>query len=256
MVFRADGPLLRPEELPRLGIISNPEKDYLSYFNRIEGKKVLCIGYSEAEIDAYVAKYAPASISVLTLWAGHPDAAVGKYPLHLGDITKRTPYEDNTFDSVLSLSLLEHVSDLDAALIEMRRITRPGGEVCAMFGPAWSSAYGHHAYVRQEPLLDFSLWQMPAFLHLLCTPQEVERWYQEQGHSLADAKAVIHWFHAAQGINRLPYDAYMKAFSTHMTLEQAEMMTLDVPRDLLDILRVRYGWTDFSTYGGKYLLRA
>jgi ubiquinone/menaquinone biosynthesis C-methylase UbiE len=37
------------------------------------------------------------------------------------------PYEDASFDSVLSCGVLEHVHDPDASLEELRRILRPGG---------------------------------------------------------------------------------------------------------------------------------
>lgn len=37
------------------------------------------------------------------------------------------PYEDGTFDAVLSCGVLEHVSDPDASLDEISRVLRPGG---------------------------------------------------------------------------------------------------------------------------------
>ncbi len=37
------------------------------------------------------------------------------------------PYEDNTFDSVTMLDVIEHVVDVDACLAEMKRVLKPGG---------------------------------------------------------------------------------------------------------------------------------
>mgnify|MGYP000105399565 CR=1 FL=1 len=37
------------------------------------------------------------------------------------------PFEDDTFDSVLALGVLEHVVDLDGLLREVQRVLRPGG---------------------------------------------------------------------------------------------------------------------------------
>src|SRR3954452_7413709 len=36
------------------------------------------------------------------------------------------PYRDGEFDALVCLSVLEHITDLDAALVEFRRVLRPG----------------------------------------------------------------------------------------------------------------------------------
>ena len=43
------------------------------------------------------------------------------------DAAQRLPYLDATFDLVFNNSALEHIPDLDAALREIARVTRPGG---------------------------------------------------------------------------------------------------------------------------------
>ncbi len=40
---------------------------------------------------------------------------------------RRLPFADNSFDVVISNSVLEHIPDLDQALVEMRRVLKPGG---------------------------------------------------------------------------------------------------------------------------------
>jgi len=53
-------------------------------------------------------------------------------PLFLkkGDVTKM-PYEDNTFDTVLLVSILEHLraDELEKAMIEVFRVLKPGGQM-------------------------------------------------------------------------------------------------------------------------------
>lgn len=48
-----------------------------------------------------------------------------------GSICK-LPYESNQFDCIVSVSVLEHIHELDSAMKEMRRILKPGGT--AFFG--------------------------------------------------------------------------------------------------------------------------
>jgi ubiquinone/menaquinone biosynthesis C-methylase UbiE len=43
------------------------------------------------------------------------------------------PYKDDSFDVVCSFKVLAHVADIETALAEMARVTRPGGHVLAEF---------------------------------------------------------------------------------------------------------------------------
>src|SRR6185369_2024838 len=52
----------------------------------------------------------------------------------------RLPFADAAFDAVTISFGLRNVSDVDAALAEMARVTRPGGRlvVCEFSHPAWA----------------------------------------------------------------------------------------------------------------------
>ena len=70
--------------------------------------------------------------------------AVGKanlpsLPFAAGDAT-RLPFGDDAFDAVTISFGLRNVSDPDAALAEMLRVTRPGGRlvVCEFSAPVWA----------------------------------------------------------------------------------------------------------------------
>ncbi|MFZ5889708.1 MAG: class I SAM-dependent methyltransferase [Myxococcota bacterium] len=67
------------------------------------------------------------------------------------------PFPDNSFDVTCSFKVLAHVRDIETALAEMARVTRPGGHVIAefynpnslrgllkRFGPAGAIAHGTH----------------------------------------------------------------------------------------------------------------
>lgn len=63
---------------------------------------------------------------------GAPDAVVAleRYPdvrAYLSSDPRGLPYEDGSFDAVLSCGVLEHVGDPDASLDELHRVLRPGG---------------------------------------------------------------------------------------------------------------------------------
>jgi SAM-dependent methyltransferase len=45
----------------------------------------------------------------------------------IGDCEERMPWEDNSFDRILAIHLLEHLYDLPAALDEVARLLRPAG---------------------------------------------------------------------------------------------------------------------------------
>ena len=65
-----------------------------------------------------------------------PDEPAGSKPLDEADaMVDHTPdpvalpYDDDAFDAVLSCGVLEHVSDPDGSLEELRRVLRPGGRL-------------------------------------------------------------------------------------------------------------------------------
>jgi SAM-dependent methyltransferase len=247
--------------LPYVGIISNSTKDIGDIANKylpLYSKNVLCIGLSEEEIDQHVACYGPSQITSLTLWENHIDAQTTRFTLVIGDITKRTSFDDDQFDAIITLSLLEHVDPLSDALMEMRRICKRGGIIASIFGPVWSCAYGHHLYAINpaDPLLNFSLWNMPAFMHLLWSKAEIEAFYVENGYSLSDVKTVYEFMFQWPGINRLMYDDYTAAFSELFQIEYVENMLNDINKSIIDELREKFkNNRDFHSYGAKIVLR-
>jgi SAM-dependent methyltransferase len=54
------------------------------------------------------------------------------------------PFPEGSFDVVLSVAVLEHITDIQTALDESYRVLRPGGRFCAVWGPAWLTYNGPH----------------------------------------------------------------------------------------------------------------
>ena len=46
-----------------------------------------------------------------------------------GDIEKEIPFEDDMFDAVIMLELIEHITEVDTMFKEILRVLRPGGKV-------------------------------------------------------------------------------------------------------------------------------
>jgi SAM-dependent methyltransferase len=247
---------MKVEDLPIVGLISNTDKDFFGKFSQLFNKKILLIGFSEEEAIDLVEKYHPKEITMLTKWADHKDAEVSRYKLTIGDICKKTSFDENQFDSVLTLSVLEHLDNLSGAVNEMSRICVPGGEMLHMFGPAWSCAYGHHIYAKaDDPLLNFSLWQMPAHLHLLCSKDEIYDYYCN-ARDEESARAVLHWFYDTPIINRLFYQDYLSFFEDGgLIVDSIVNMNNLLPVNHLLHLRNKFpNYKNFSTYGSKIKL--
>ena len=68
----------------------------------------------------------------------------------------RMPFPDNTFDALWTFRVLEHIPNPEKALIEMRRVIKPGGFILLHFANDVDryAAQGH----RVRPYSDFDIW--------------------------------------------------------------------------------------------------
>jgi SAM-dependent methyltransferase len=74
----------------------------------------------------------------------HIASRLGTRPTFVyGDITRRTQFDDEAFDVIYSVSVLEHISDITAAFVEMRRLLKPGGFMLHGWNPYFSPNGGH-----------------------------------------------------------------------------------------------------------------
>ena len=59
------------------------------------------------------------------------------------DVTKKYPFEDNSFDFIFSCSLIEHIKSPEEMLVEIKRVLNPGGYLYLSFPPFYSPVGGH-----------------------------------------------------------------------------------------------------------------
>ena len=125
---------------------------------------------------------------------------------------RNLPFHDNYFDFIFSTSAFEHITDLDLALNEMHRVLKPGGQLFTHFGPIWSTSYGHHLWFDFQGKT-YTYWNvhLPAFCHLLQTPQEIYEML------LADypsevSEAIVNYVFDSGEQNKLFFDDYEQLF--------------------------------------------
>jgi demethylmenaquinone methyltransferase/2-methoxy-6-polyprenyl-1,4-benzoquinol methylase len=98
-------------------------------------------GVSTAELARSGAYAVGADLSLGMLRVGR--ATRPDVPLLAGDALA-LPFADRTFDAVTISFALRNVTDVDAALVELARVTKPGGRlvVCEFSHPVWAPVRG------------------------------------------------------------------------------------------------------------------
>ena len=85
------------------------------------------------------------------------------YPDVVGDIEEGLPFDDNTFDCVMSTHLLEHTKNTQFCLHEMIRVTKPGGFICGVL----PCVAGNGIYNYWKDSTHTKSWSRYDFLHWL-----------------------------------------------------------------------------------------
>src|SRR5512136_1846490 len=100
------------------------------YIPNIDEQRILDVGCASGFLIQELAKTSKFAVGIDV----RPlDTAPG-YPFIQADCHD-LPFKDHSFDLVLSLGVLEHVSDYELAITEMKRVLKPGGYLFLMMGP-------------------------------------------------------------------------------------------------------------------------
>src|SRR5262249_17998671 len=128
----------------RYGLIETFNHQY-PLRNRKEGwARTLDIGAGRGEHLEYES-LADQEYVALELRPELADCIRSKFPraqVVIGDIQQQLPFPDGHFDRILAVHVLEHLPDLPAALDEVRRLLRPGGQFSVLIPCDPGLAYG------------------------------------------------------------------------------------------------------------------
>lgn len=123
------------------------------------------------------------------------------------------PFNDNSFDVVISIATMEHIQNISTFVSECHRVLMNGGYFYSYFGPIWSSCVGHHVNAKVGTK-QASFWQsgknpIPDYSHLLWSRKEMEIFLRKE--SPCDErliKPIIEWIYEKPDINRLFLEDY------------------------------------------------
>lgn len=175
----------------------------------LDGKSVLEIGCdSQGEFLQYLSRQRKLTkaIGVNPCLEDHLEKA--GYTL-LKEDARKLPFADDTFDFIVSISVFEHVQNLDVALAEMYRVLRPGGFLFTEFGPIWSSVWGHHLwFYHGDSVRDWRNTPIPPYAHLLMPEAELRGWCQKKYGDESLVNKICDFVYRSDEQNRLFYSDY------------------------------------------------
>lgn len=173
---------------------------------------------------------------------------------------RKLPFKNESFTSVFSVAVLEHINDLATALSEIHRVLKPGGYVYAEFGPIWSCSVGHHVYAVVDGE-EARHWKpeknpVPNYAHLLLAPHQMRPLLQERV-SEKLLSAILEWIYEKPSINRLFFEDYDRLFK-ESEFEILALNTVDehVSSTMLKKLCDKHpGYKKFSVRNVEVLLK-
>ena len=140
------------------------------------GARVLELGCGTGLILARVAEIAEKAVGIDLSEGMAQQARDRGLDVHIGSVCD-LPFEDDEFDLTYSFKVLAHVPDIDAAVREAVRVTRPGGHLLLEFYNPWSLRYLAKKIAGPQPIGDdrteadiLTRWDSPMAIPKLLPP--------------------------------------------------------------------------------------
>ena len=118
----------------------------------VRGKRVLEVGCGTGLILERLAKYADEAVGI-DLSPGMLDKARERGLTVEEASATDLPFDDESFDVVCSFKVLAHVPDIEKALVEIARVTRPGGYMFLEFYNPFSLRYVAKRLAGPQPII-------------------------------------------------------------------------------------------------------
>jgi SAM-dependent methyltransferase len=192
-------------------IEKNPKYQWLEkYFlpsvevSDLEGARLLDLGcFTGGRLIAYIEKYNLAygcgiDINPVFAQAGEEFAESKQLSDKASFLTgygEKLPYENNSFDYLISTDVFEHVKDLKLVLSECHRILKPGGTMLSVFPQFYQPLEAHLGFVTSAIALH---WLFPAnriseaYFEILAERGEDAKWYSGENQSLEPWEKLPH----------------------------------------------------------------
>lgn len=179
----------------------------------------------------------------------------------------RLGFSDKTFDFVYSFNLYEHINNLSKCIDEQLRVLKDGGFCYARWKPIWSGPRGHHVHDNMVRLWENYLkikttvykndgQFIKDWSHLLLSKEEM---FDSLMPMLKTAKLVnmiVEFIYLSDNINRIFFDEIMDLISKkNLLVVFLEKTTDEIPLDMLNNLKNKYNYSDFTTSKCELLFR-
>lgn len=179
-------------------------------------------------------------------------------------------FDDCSFDLVISLNTLEHVSNPAKYLQECYRVLRPGGFGYFSWYPLWSGATGHHIHPDMVSRMAQKLGlaspgysldgnSIPFWGHLLLSPEEMRSFLlEEKKYDSALVQWMINYIYYSNDLNRWFWRDVRRSFKNLAWdfVEENHRANQSVPPEILHQLIQKYGIRDdFQISGARIIVR-
>jgi ubiquinone/menaquinone biosynthesis C-methylase UbiE len=114
--------------------------------------------------------------------------------------SRKMRFEENSFDAIISIATLEHISGLDQVLAEMYRVLRPNGRVYMTGGPIWTCGWGHHYEngIEFNPVSSI----LPRYSHLYFSKEQMAGFLYDNDFKAETVDYVTQFIYESDYLNR------------------------------------------------------